>query len=121
MKFAFFFSILFLFNLGNSVNTTTAQTGLQADGTTMTTKFKVFGNCGMCKKRIEKAAKIEGVSAAEWDVDTKILTITFDEKVVKPSKVHQAVAAVGHDTELVRADNTVYADLPECCQYDRAN
>jgi len=117
MKSILLFSILVLFNLGNS----TLSSGTQADGTTMTTKFKVFGNCGMCEKRIEKAAKIEGVSMADWDVDTKILTITFDEKVVKPSKVHQAVAAVGHDTELVRADDAVYAKLHACCQYERAN
>ena len=120
MKFAFLFSTLFLFNLGNFSLFNTNAGSAPAEGTTMTTKFKVFGNCGMCEKRIEKAAKIDGVSAADWDVDTKILTITFDEKVVKPSKVHQAVAAVGHDTELVRADDAVYAQLHACCQYERA-
>ena len=31
-------------------------------GTTKTEKFKVFGNCGMCEKTIEKAAKnVDGV------------------------------------------------------------
>lgn len=121
MKFVFLFSILFLFNLGNSTHSNTLAGNNSADGTTMTSKFKVFGNCGMCEKRIEKAAKIDGVSVADWDVDTKILTITFDEKVVKPRMVHQAVAAVGHDTELVRADDAVYAQLHACCQYERAN
>lgn len=30
-----------------------------------TEKFKVYGNCGMCESRIEKAAKgVEGVSKA---------------------------------------------------------
>ncbi|MCC6279462.1 MAG: heavy-metal-associated domain-containing protein [Saprospiraceae bacterium] len=121
MKSIFLISIISLFNLCSSGNTTQAQAGLSADGTTMTTKFKVFGNCGMCKKRIEKAAKIDGVTAADWDVDSKILTIIFDETKVKPSQVHRAVAAVGHDTEKVKADDAVYANLHECCQYERAN
>ena len=122
MKSIFLVSFVFLFNLCTSgLSSSAAAAGIGADGTTMTTKFKVFGNCGMCEKRIEKAAKIDGVSAADWDEDTKILTITFDETKVKPSQVHQAVAAVGHDTEKVKADDAVYANLHECCQYERAN
>jgi periplasmic mercuric ion binding protein len=31
---------------------------------TKTESFKVYGNCGMCKKRIEKAVKLEGISSA---------------------------------------------------------
>lgn len=85
----------------------------------MTTKFKVYGNCGMCEKRIEKAAKIEGVTFADWDVDSKILTVHFDANKVKPTKIHQAVAAVGHDTDKVRAEDKVYKKLHECCHYDR--
>ncbi|MBL7827033.1 MAG: heavy-metal-associated domain-containing protein [Saprospiraceae bacterium] len=86
---------------------------------TMTAKFKVYGNCGMCEKRIEKAAKIEGVYFADWSEETLILTIKFDLKKVKPSQVEKAVAAVGHDTQHVRADDAVYANLHSCCQYER--
>jgi copper chaperone CopZ len=113
MKHGIFLSILFLLN---------ARTGeSQAPGNTdgMTTKFKVYGNCGMCEKRIEKAAKIEGVTFADWNEDTKILAITFDSTKVKPAQVHKAVAAVGHDTEKEKADDAVYAKLHECCQYER--
>lgn len=118
MKSVFFFSIVLLFGLSAHQGVVPATT--PADGTLMTTKFKVYGNCGMCEKRIEKAAKkVKGVQTADWDQDTKILTISFDEKLVKPSKVHQAVAAVGHDTDLMKADDKVYAKLHECCQYDR--
>jgi copper chaperone CopZ len=85
----------------------------------MTAKFKVYGNCGMCEKRIEKAAKIEGVTVADWDVDTKMLSVTFDAAKVKPGQIHKAVAAVGHDTDKVKADDAVYNDLHGCCQYDR--
>jgi len=119
MKLSIFFSTIFLFMLCQS-SISSAQTSADAK-LGMTTKFKVYGNCGMCEKRIEKAAKIKGVTFADWDVDSKILTIHFDEKKVTPGKVHQAVAAVGHDTDKVRASDKVYAKLHGCCQYERAN
>jgi len=112
MKYGFFFGILIV-ALG--FQTSQAQT----DNNAMTTKFKVYGNCGMCEKRIEKAAKIEGVTQADWDVDSKMLTLVFDPVKVKPGQVHKAVAAVGHDTDKERADDAVYDALHECCKYER--
>ena len=41
------------------------------------TSFKVWGNCDMCKKRIEKAAKTDGVKSAVWNEESKIITISF--------------------------------------------
>ncbi len=85
-----------------------------------TEKFKVYGNCGMCQTRIEKAAKsVNGVTKAKWNSDNKILTVTFDASKVKVEDIHKAVAKVGHDTDLEKADNTVYSNLPACCQYER--
>ena len=34
---------------------------------TKTETFKVSGNCGMCEKKIEKAAKSAGATYAEWN------------------------------------------------------
>jgi copper chaperone CopZ len=85
-----------------------------------TITFKVWGNCEMCKARIEKAMKLEGVKKGEWNVDTKMATVTFDIHSVGPEAIHKAIAAVGYDTELVSADDKVYKKLPGCCQYDRA-
>jgi periplasmic mercuric ion binding protein len=88
---------------------------------TKTEKFKVYGNCGMCQARIEKAVKsIEGVKKAKWDSEKMILTVTFDESKVKLADIHKAVAKVGHDTDLEKADDAVYSALPGCCQYDRS-
>ncbi len=115
MKSNFFFSIIFFFSFALA---TSAQTAPAAT-TGMTTKFKVYGNCGMCEKRIEKAASIEGVTSAEWDVETLFLTVQFDPTKVKPGKIHKAVAAVGHDTDKVRAEDAVYEDLHGCCKYER--
>ncbi|MEI6948363.1 TonB-dependent receptor [Paraflavisolibacter sp. H34] len=82
-----------------------------------TVSFKVFGNCEMCKDRIEKAAKIKGVKSASWDADTRMLSLLFQPSVASLAKVHARVAAAGHDTELEKAKDATYKNLPGCCQY----
>jgi mercuric ion binding protein len=84
-----------------------------------TETFKVYGNCGMCEKRIEKAATIEGVTKADWDVDTKLMTVSYDPAKTDGKKVQKAIAAVGHDTDKQTAKEDVYSKLPGCCKYDR--
>ena len=86
----------------------------------VTEKFKVYGNCGMCETRIEKAAKsVDGVTAADWDKETKMIEVTFDDSKTDLDKIQQAIADAGHDTDLKTADNKTYDDLPGCCHYDR--
>ena len=85
-------------------------------------KFEVAGNCGMCKARIEKAAKsVEGVSTADWDKETKILEVKYDSSKLNIHKVHMAIAKAGHDTKMHKASKETYDDLPGCCKYDRVN
>jgi copper chaperone CopZ len=82
--------------------------------------FAVYGNCGMCQNRIESAVTdVEGVYSADWDVDEKEMTVTYNKKKVKLKAIQEAIAEVGHDTDKYRASDKVYADLPGCCQYDR--
>jgi len=86
-----------------------------------TEKFKVYGNCGMCEKRIEKAANsVDGVSASDWDKESKMINVTFDDSETKVNAVHKAIAKVGHDTKKYKAKDEVYSELPGCCKYDRA-
>ena len=81
--------------------------------------LKVYGNCGMCKERIEEAAlSVNGVSKAYWDEDTKMLEIDMVSNL-DLNKVHKAIAAVGHDTDKEKASKEVYNNLPGCCLYDR--
>jgi copper chaperone CopZ len=85
-----------------------------------TEKFEVKGNCGMCENRIEKAAKsTDGVSKADWDKESKMLVVSFDESKTSLQKVQKAIAEVGHDTPMVKAKDEVYNALPGCCKYDR--
>jgi copper chaperone CopZ len=84
------------------------------------TTLEVAGNCGMCKTRIENAAKsVEGINAAEWNKETKILEVNYDPNKVNIHKVHMAVAKAGHDTKMHKASDEVYNKLPGCCKYER--
>jgi len=85
-----------------------------------TEKVKVKGNCGMCEKRIEKAAlTIDGVSKAEWDKATEKLEVVFDDTKTSVDKVEIAIAKVGHDTKNHKSTTKVYDKLPGCCKYER--
>jgi len=110
------FVIVALIVLGITVS---AQSTAKTSGT-KTETFKVWGNCDMCKDRIEKAVKEEGATNASWDVKTKMLTVTFDASKTSVEALDKKLASVGHDTEKFKADDKVYNKLPGCCKYERA-
>ena len=83
--------------------------------------FGVRGNCGMCKKTIEKAVNgVEGVEAANWDVDKKKIDVSFDRNKTEVMAIHKAIAASGYDTEKLAGDEEAYKNLPGCCQYNHS-
>lgn len=87
-----------------------------------TDKFLVNGKCGMCEKRIEAAAmSVKGVSKADWNKDSKELSVTWDDAKTDVHKVHMAVAKAGHDTQMHKATDEAYHKLPACCHYDRSS
>jgi copper chaperone CopZ len=104
------FMTIFLFSLSN------AQTKISNPTIDSVT---VYGNCGMCKKTIEKAANKTGVVSASWDTETNMLTVTFDNKKTSLDEILQKIAAVGYDSDKYRAKDEVYSNLHGCCQYDR--
>lgn len=81
--------------------------------------FKVSGNCEMCKAKIEKAAKAAGASFAEWDVDTKMLTVKYNASSTNTAAIQQKIAETGYDTPQVKAADEAYNKLPRCCKYTR--
>lgn len=84
-----------------------------------TETVKVYGNCGMCKKTIEKAANEKGVAKADWNVQSKLLTMTYDPAKTNPETLLQKVAAAGYDSDRFTATAETYNNLHGCCQYDR--
>lgn len=86
---------------------------------TKTDTIKVAGECGMCKNRIQKALKHEGISSAIWDMETKVLKVSYSPDKISNDDIQKKVAALGHDTEKYKAEDDVYNKLPGCCQYER--
>jgi periplasmic mercuric ion binding protein len=115
----FFAATLFTVVLGLN---TSAQTHDQMNmnlASTKTETFKVWGNCGMCKTRIEKISLAEGATTAVWETKTQILTVSFDPSKTSKDALAKKLASVGHDTENYKAPDDVYAKLPGCCHYER--
>lgn len=81
--------------------------------------IKVNGECGMCKKKIEKAAKASGATVASWSPETKVLQVSYSTKKTSSDKIQKAIAAVGYDTEKYTATEEAYNNLDECCKYER--
>lgn len=89
----------------------------KSDNKVTNSLFHVNGACGMCKNRIEEAAlSVKGVNAAEWNQESKMINVSFNTEI-DVMDIHKAIAKVGHDTKMVKADNEVYNALPECCLY----
>ena len=83
-------------------------------------ELKVAGNCEMCEKRIEKAAfSVKGVKSADWHIDHKDIHLIIDENKCSVEDVAKAIAAVGHDTEFIKAKDEDYEKLHGCCLYNR--
>lgn len=95
----------------------TSQSFAQKNTTNET--IKVWGNCGMCQKTIEKSAKSAGASSASWNEDTKLLSVSFKSKKTSLAQIQQSIAKAGYDTQDFTADSSAYNGLHGCCQYDR--
>lgn len=88
---------------------------------TKTETFKVAGECGTCKKKIELAAKKTGATYAAWNVDTKMLVVKYNSTSINKAKIEKAIAGVGYDTPDYKATEAAYNKLDGCCQYERSD
>jgi len=85
-----------------------------------TETFKVSGNCGMCKSKIEKAAKEAGAKSASWDAESKNLTVSYKTSSTNTASIQEKIAAVGYDNAGAKATTESYNKLNGCCKYDRS-
>jgi copper chaperone CopZ len=79
----------------------------------------INGNCGMCKKTIDKAGSEKGVSALVWNEETKEASLEFDSKKTSKEAILKKVADAGYENEGFAANEKAYDNLHGCCQYDR--
>lgn len=98
-----------------SSNTSYSQTIPNAK----TDTFKVWGNCGMCKKTIETAANQKGIVTAEWSKTSKMITVIYDSTQTSVDKIQTKIAEAGYDNEGHTAHDETYSKLNKCCRYER--
>ena len=79
--------------------------------------FKVYGACIQCKNRIEAAVKEKGVKNASWNIESKILTLTYNPSQSSLEKIQNRIISAGHDLENKKSKDNVYTELPACCHY----
>ena len=79
----------------------------------------IYGNCSICKSTIETAANVKNVVQVEWNKDTKIAILTYDEKKTNQDEILKRIGLAGYDSDKFLAPDNVYAKLETCCQYER--
>lgn len=94
-----------------------ANTAKAQDATTAELKVKTSAVCDMCKETMEKHMAFEkGVKKSNLDVDSKILTVTYNPTKTTPEKIRLAVSKSGYDADDVKADPKAYKKLDACCK-----
>jgi len=84
-----------------------------------TETVKIYGNCGMCETTIETAGNVKKVAKVDWDKDTKIAIITYDNMKTNQDEILKRIALAGYDSDKFLAPDDVYSKLHGCCQYER--
>ncbi len=80
--------------------------------------LEVDGVCGMCKVRIEKAAiKTKGVKSAIWSVESKRLSLIFNDEKTNLDQISKSIAEAGHDNKILKATDEAYGKVHPCCKY----
>lgn len=81
------------------------------------TTVLVNGVCNMCKMTIETASYLDGVTNANWDLQSKVLTLTYNTDVVSLEDINKSINKAGYDTEYTAANTQAYQALNKCCHY----
>jgi len=86
---------------------------------TETITIQTSAVCDMCKERIEKEmAFTKGVTAADLDVETAVLTVSFRSGKTDAAAIRKAVNLIGYDADDSPADPDAYDNLHHCCKKD---
>jgi len=84
-----------------------------------TVKINTSAQCESCKKRLEsKLSKIKGISNVDLDVDSKVLTVIYDKKMITSNNIEDKVTEIGYDANNKPAKKAAYKRLPACCRKD---
>jgi len=115
MRYVFFLWWLFCLILAFEGRLVWAQK--PASPSKVEVRFRVYGNCGACEKRITEALNQKGIVAGGWERGKQEVWVVYRPSKVTLEQIHSYIAGAGHDTDLAKADSAVYNALPHCCLY----
>jgi hypothetical protein len=123
-KYLFIYALVVLFvSLHNALSAQKPAGMVKKQASTasveQTASFLVLGNCGMCQKTIQTAALGAGALAANWSMETDLLTVQFNPSQTSIDALQKAIAKVGYDNAGYKAEEETYNNLHSCCKYDR--
>lgn len=72
----------------------------------VTTQIKVNGDCASCEKKIEASVDVSGISYADWDKETKMLTVRYNDRKIDVDKIHSLVSEAGYATDKMAANKS---------------
>lgn len=75
--------------------------------------------CDMCRETIEKGlARERGVKGVAVDLDTRVVSVSFDPAKTNTKKIRKAISQLGYGADEVLADKLAYENLPACCKIE---
>lgn len=78
--------------------------------------------CGMCETTLTKALHaVKGVKKTSLNLDTKVISVTYNPKQVTPDAIRKAISNAGYDADTIPADAAAYEKLHTCCKKDAAH
>jgi len=96
-----------------------ANTGYSQDNKSKNKVIKITtsAQCSMCKTRIENGLAYEpGIKNVSLDLETKVVTVTYNPKKTNPDKIRTVINNLGHDADDTKANKEAYDKLPACCK-----
>jgi mercuric transport protein len=73
--------------------------------------------CGMCKKTITNVLKeIDGVTSVKVNLDTKKVTVKFNDTKTNVEALENAITAAGYNANDKIRDAAAYDNLHGCCK-----
>ena len=71
----------------------------------------------MCQTKIEKAASPKNIANVDWNVDTTMATLSFNENNTNQFEILKRIALTGYYNEKFLSTADVYAILSEFTKY----
>jgi len=82
-----------------------------------TVTIQTSAECGDCETRIESALNFtKGVKFAELDMETKRVTVKFNQEKISLEELKKALNAIGYSADDFKASREQINQLPACCQ-----